>query len=426
MTAQPSAIGFATWEAEDNALAEAADDTVTTRMQLLAPIDPSALERPMIEREHLAQYLGESDNDFPAGYGIKTFKTRHYLYGHGTTTAGALTNTPLAAILAQVFGQAKFSDNGGVDDGGGSATQLSMDGGSEAMAAGSLVRVGAAGDGRGNGQFHVVNAPTGSPVTSATLRNAMEAAADDGDVVYAAQLIYPISDILDVGQITSDGSASNNTVRWQIGTANGVIVAKGCVGIDAEITFQFGGPPIIEIEWATVYWSHLSGITFPAAEALNCKAPGVWSRGSLWINDYDVTTRQVVGLRGITVKLGLNIVHLDGDDVENEGQTITKHLRGPYETMVELLFEKETHGTNTWYDLALTDPNTIKPQRIVFTMNPIDGRSVGFHFPYCKIVAVPQQTPVDGVNMVRVRFKAMTSLVTTSELTLAPWVLALA
>jgi len=420
--AQTSALGSVAWEAEDS-FADADDDTITTRMQVRdEQIDVSGLTRELMNRGGAFQYLAEGDFDAVGAFGASTFSTSFYLHGHGGVTTGSLTQTDLCKLLAHVFGNVDVSQVGTTCSAGWDANTGDVASGA-GLVSGGMLRIGELGDGAAEGQYLAVTTVATNTVTLATDAPGSPVASD---VVYVPQMLYPVSTAATAGQITSDGSTSNNTLRFLLQTANLAFVCRGCVATGVSFELGVGNLPRITIEWTCAAWNPVSA-TFPNATASASKCGSPITAGSTYLQAKGTTTRATEVEADFAMTFDTGILPLFGQGGTTEGQTIVGYRRGRNRTTVSFSVESETvTATPEWHDYFATDPNSQVAKHILWTGSVVDGRAIGIYFRNCKPIGnVPTQTPVDGLNRVAVEFECMTDTAGADELRKAPWVLAL-
>jgi len=182
-------------------------ETYSTRLQIMGDsLDVSSLQRPLVERGGVYQYMGDGDFDIPGAYGQINFSFEMDLYGHGSATNGALTETPLASLLGHALGGMSSSAVGGALDGG-SHTTSSIASTNTTLQEGSIFRVGTPGDGRAEGYATTVLDST----SAYDLLVALPSAPQDDDDVYAMQVAHLKTESTSV---SSDSSSTNNTLRF--------------------------------------------------------------------------------------------------------------------------------------------------------------------------------------------------------------------
>lgn len=417
VTAHSSMTGFVAWEAEDS-FADAADDTYTTRIQVRDDaIDVSGLQRALLDRGGTFQRFGEGDAMVPGPFGVSTFKTTLDAYGHGSATNGALTEPNLAKLLAHVFGNSVWSQVGGLlTTGTNDANTLTST--NTTLLAGGLIRVGAKGDTRADGQGSVA-AGASSPYE---LDVDLPGAPTTADAVRAMGLIYPISDPTS-GILTSSAAASNNSLRFVLATANLQFAARGCACTRAALTgIGPGGYPRWELDWGSAHWNPVSQ-TYPSATATADKAPAPVANGSLFIQAKGTTTRATYEPRDISFEIGHEIVPIRGPGGENTGQDVVGWVRVPRRSVLNVTLDAEAvTASPTWHTLFATDPNSITMRHILYTMNTVDGRALALYLPNARPIGqVPSQSRFNDMNTVTLQFEALTNTVTTNALTLSAW-----
>ena len=427
-TAKPSNLGVFAWSAESS-FADTSADTVSTHMILRDDaIDLSGLSRPLVDRGGVYMVMNDGEPNVPGAYGAGSFTTTFDLYGHGTTTAGALTQTNLHKLLAHVFGGADATNNGGVDAGTGDADSLNTDGGSELFTPGAMLRVGALGDGRGGGQCYAVDATTGTPNTVIDLLTGMSGAANDGDVVYAMQHIWPAT-VDSESILASSGATANNTLRIALKSANLQYICRGCVATAVELSgLSAGEIPQIAITWQCVAWEPIS-TTFLAARTTADNYPSVTAAGSLFLQAYGTSTRATDIARNFSFTVGMQTQALMGSGGASAGQNIVGWRRLPARSSISFDVEAEAvTASPTWHTYHSSDPNAITLKHVLLTLNPHDGRAIGLYFPRCRPSAsVPTQNAVDNLNYVTVTLEplATESASYASTVEIAPWVMSM-
>lgn len=415
-TARTSSLGSFEWSAESSFAEDSS--TVATRMIVRdEQIDVSGLQRPLVNRGGVFQRFNEGDNDVPGAFGVGTFTTTFDLYGHGSATDGALTQTNLCKLLAHVFGGVDVSQVGGQLTTG-TNDENTITSTNTTLVTGGLLRVGALGDGRAEGQLTYALDDTsdyelgvdlpGSPTTD--------------DDVYAMQLVYPISDVSNA-DIASSGAAFNNTLRVRLQTANLQFICHGVAPQSVSVSgLSPGEMPKLSITWQAAHWEPVNA-TFPDATGTTDYAPAPVANGSLFLNAKGTTTRATYTPRNFALNVGLDVTPIMGPGGVHDGQNVIGYQRVPAPTTLSFDVEAEAStATPTWWDYFRTDPNSITNKHIAYLLSPTDGRAVGFYFPNCKpIEMVPTQGSVDGLNYVSLQFEALTNTDTTSELTLSHW-----
>lgn len=406
MTQQAYSRQELAYEAEGS-WAEAVD-THAARLQVLGPIDPSGLVQNFIEMNPVTSRMGEGIVHRRGGKGGQIQFTLEG-GGHGGSAAVGLTATDLYTLLVYAFSRGSFATIGSTAVAGGTASVFDTAGGT--IVPGALVRVGTNDpkDSRGNGQIGVCNTFAGNTLT---LRNALDAAPALNDVVYAMLTIF--CDTEDIA-LTS--------LRFAFASANQRYYLKGCVITDVQLTFGVGEVPMWTFTVAVSDWAAEVTTTFPTVDTTDAKVGAPASGGSLFIGDYDSVTRSLYDAVNMELELQWNVplIHLPGG---NDRVTLQDAKRMPPKPYFSCLVPEGTASANPeWYAWADTDEASIKPQRIVCTINGVDGRCMGFHLPKCipaRDWSRPTFVEFENMNYVPLRFEALTGDVVTSDLTLSP------
>lgn len=420
MTTTSTSLGFIAWEAEDS-FADAADDTYTARLQIRdAMVDLSGLNRELIARGGVFQNYNSMDPYIPGAFNAAgTFSFEMDLYGTGTTAAGSLTATPLHNLLSQVLGNGDATQVGStITAGAGDADTIYSSGAT--LVAGGLLRVGALGDGKGGGQAAVAADAT-SPYE---LLTALPGTPAEGDQIYPMLLNYPVSSYTSA-QLTSDGSTSNNTLRFVLATGSLQVVARGCACTGLEISgLSPGEVPKIKFTFATAQWEFVDQ-TFPSATATGDYAPAPVAAGSVFVQASGTTTRATVQTREFSVSIGMGMQAIMGPGGASQAQNVVGWVRVPAETTVSFSVpSQDATASPTWATLFETDPNTITARHLLWLSAPIDGRAVAIYLPKLLPMGnIPTQSDIDGLAYVPVQFMAATNDSGADELLKANFVL---
>jgi len=414
-----SAIGFLAFEAESS-FAESGDDTYTTRIiPRDGTLDLSNLARPMVERPGVFQYLNDASLYVPGAFNTGTFSFTMDLHGHGSTTNGSLTSHALLELLGHALGNVDSSQVGGALTGD-SADAVSLTSTNTTLVAGGLLRVGALGDGRGEGQATVAADAT-SPYA---LSVALPGDPDTSDVVYPMLMAYPVSQVTD-SDITSDDSTTNNTLRFILASGDLQYLCRGCVCTGLTISgLSPGEMPQIQFTFSAAYWEPVAQ-TFPSVTSATDYAPAPVASGSVFINAAGTTTRATIETREFSVSIGIGMQPIMGPGGVNQGQNVVGWSRVPAETSVSMSVPSEAAtATPTWWTLFGTDPNSATARHLLWLSAPIDGRAVALRFPRLLPMGnVPTQSDVDGLDYIPLSFKAATDPAGASELLRAAFVL---
>src|SRR5690606_38724361 len=133
----------------ESTFGEDVDTVATLRIPTIGPVDTSNLVHKKIDSEKTVQYRSDG-NLWILGTMEGSFTTRFYLPGHGSTTAGSVTESALETLLGIIFGNADQIATGSTLTGGTANQPTTTDSGT--LDAGDLTFIGALGDGDGGGQ----------------------------------------------------------------------------------------------------------------------------------------------------------------------------------------------------------------------------------------------------------------------------------
>lgn len=373
-----------------------------------AVLDLSGIVQTMIPRGGVFNRPNQGDVHIPGPFEAPTLTFTMDLYGHGAvTTAGALAQTPVARLLGHAVGNATSNAVGGALTTGTHTTTKFISSNVTATK-GDIFRIGALGDGRAAGQMVVVDTITSDDHETLF---AMPGVPDDteSDKAFAMQQIFP-EDALASMHLTSDGSASNNTLRFIVTTGNQQWVLTGC----ACTALTFNGLntselPSVTFTFTAAYWADID-IAFPVVASTPADfAPAPTAAGAFFINDEATTTRVTDKVRNVGFTLEHQMIPTIGSETANNGQTITGWVRGM--SRPTLTFDVEAQDATaspTWSAFWNTDPNDQVFKHCGYLLNPIDGRSVAFYLPRMRISGNrPTQNDLEGLAYVTVTFEGV-------------------
>jgi hypothetical protein len=399
-----TAVGFVAFQAESS-FANTSSDAYTTRViPRDGSVDLSGLARPMVERPLVSQYLNSGSAPVPGAFGAGTFSFTLDLHGHGLTAAGSLTAHSLQTLLGHALGAANSAQVGGALTSGAHST-TSLVSTNTTLAAGGLLRVGALGDGRANGQATVSTTAS----SAYTLGVALPATPNTGDIVYPMLMAHPISSSAST-QLTSSGASTNNTLRFVLASGNLQFVARGCACTGITISGTNPGEmPQIQFTFSAAAWGPVSQ-TFPSATSATDYAPAPATAGSVFLQAKGTSTRATVSAREFAVSIGIGMQPVFGPGGSTSGQNIVGWTRVPAQTTVSLSVPSEAAtATPTYWDLFRTDPNSATARHLLWLSAPVDGRAVAFYFPKLRPIGnIPTQSEIDGLAYVPLQFRADT------------------
>ena len=377
-------------------------------------VDVTGLAQEMLDPGGVYQRLGERGKAIPGVRG-GTFTTRHHLYGHGITAAGDLTATPIATLLQYVFGALDVANDGGICAAGWTAVTgdvTSVD----TLADGSLVRIGAPGDGRGGGQFFRATHSGGT----VTLQTAAPAAPAENDVIYAAQLLYPPT-------VTTPYDVT--TLRWLLATSSAQFWALGCAATAITITgLHSGAIPTVEITWTVSDWDDADEtfpVTSPSIADYNAVPAG--PGGSLFYQAAGTATRATLAAREIALRYEMDVVPLRGVGGNTGTESIYGFRRADVRCMVDVTVDAVDATTSPVHgDYFATDPDAITLKHALLTCSNGDGNAIGFYWPQLQPTGRrPTQDVLNGLTVERLPFMAVPNSAGASELERALMVLAM-
>ena len=407
MTANAAARQAVLWETETNWGENTAVSGSATRLQTLNRIDTSGLELAKERIQNTMQYQHEEPLDVNTVYG-GSFMIEVLATGHGGVTTGSLTETDLCTLLENVLGGKDVTGVGTTADGTGDKTAPGVNGGT--FANGTLCRIGAFGDDGGEQQAYAVD---NLNMGTLTLLNDMTGGPSNGDQVYAMQVVHP--------QETPGTAESITSSRWRILSANKQYECHGCFW-DGRLNFvdwAWGSVPKLQIGIGVSWWKHVN-TTFPDTTSTDAKDGAPLTRGSVFIQDRGTTTRATYSVRDFSINVAGNVQAIEGTGGVNANQIVEDAKRLQCQMTLNLTFDAEATGTQTWYDLYTSSSESF--QHILMTLSIEDGAALALYLPRAKLIApVPGQQDVDGLNRVQATFKATTDADTTSELTLSNW-----
>lgn len=376
-------------------------DTFASRMAVTGRVDVSSLIHEQIERN----VVGDRKQ-----YGVRralgTFggdiKTSFHLCGHGATVLGAVTLQDMTNMLGRVFGTAVVSAASGTTLTGGTATAPTTTA-SGTFASGALARVGALGDGRGNGQIYAINNHT---TTTLTLLTALAGSPTNGDVLASGAMIH--------SNESPTASAVFPSYRFLFQTANKHYSCHGCWPKSVSISaLNAGELPTIEITWGVSRWKHVS-TTFPSATANPSAIPAPNAAGSCWMNSVGTATNALKAIRSWSLDYTLGVQQIDAINGAALYQKTVSAVRVPDNIKVSFSLDSEDVSATPAEDVAFLAQTE---KHALITLNPTDGKAVGFYFPNLIYSGNrPTQTDMDGLNRTTLEFTAHTAQSGTTDL----------
>lgn len=405
MTANPGALGAVEYEAE-TAFGEDVTTFGTLRLPIRNAVDVTGMSQALVDTQRTQQYK-QGGSIWLAGMFGGSFKTRMFLPGHGSTTAGATSLTAMETLLGLIFGNADASAASGTTFTGGTAA-APLTTASATFGAGSLGFAGSLNDARGGGQAFAVSTHSG---TTLNLLTALGAAPSNGDVCYSGVNIYPHEDPV-TSTITSH--------RMRLLTGNLRYECHGVVPTALAISgFNPGEYPEIEVTWSPSWWRYTTA-TFPSTLATDTSNPGMTAAGSLFLNTVvagvPTTARLVRSYRNLTINYKLGVELLRGPGGVNANQVVIGARRTQDE--IEWSWLEDADATTTTPDLPAKALAGV-PLHALLSLSTGIGSRMAIYSPQLCPIVVPSQMTDQNLNRLRGGYRAHTGPTTTNGRTLS-------
>lgn len=404
MAPSSALLNSCSYEAETS-FGETTTTAATLRLPLCEPVDTSGLKHGLIDAA-LTKQNGMDGVAWIPGTMEGSFKTKMWLFGHGSATSGAtsigLIETLIANyVLGSGSGAAVSAASGTTATGGTAAAWTTTASGT--IAQGAIIALGALNDGKGNGQCYVGTHAT----TTFTPLNQPAGAPTNGNVIYSGVTGY-----------TQSTTSTQKSARFLLQNKGYQYLCHGCVPTSYTLAgLNDGEVPSIEITWAVAWWEY-SSATFPSTATTETFTPAVTAAGSFWMNNVGTATYQVRNtIRSFTIEHKLNTILLPGPGGVNQYQKYVGAFRGLGGETVKISFTDDSESTTTtpfWQGLQKAGT----AQHLMRTLNAVNGKQMAFYFPNLNFADdISVQMNDGGVNRVKVSMIANTGPDTTSELT---------
>jgi hypothetical protein len=384
-------------------------DTMTHGVQLCAPVEFGGITHEMLAPERVTARRLEGTKGIPGPFSNLTISFSCYLTGHGSATTGAVTVNSLATLIGYAIGASAAASSSGTTLTGGTVTVPTTTA-SGTFSAGALVPIGALGDTDGEGQHYLISTHTAQNLT---LLNDLAGAPQNGAVLYNAGLAY-----------AADSSCSLTGVRMRIQSADLQFILHG--GFPTSFTITGLGPgevPKVNFTWQFSWAEPVAG-TFPTTPTADAFSPSPNAAdGSYHLQTVATTTRALISPRAFSIDYQLAVMPVMGGNGVNAYQVITGARRGRDQIFVNLVVDGlGADATPLYWDEWLTNPY----KYLVATLNSKATQRVGIALRNMVYAgARPSQTNNGGFNCIPLRFQALASGTTTSDLTLTPLQIAL-
>lgn len=409
MAANPSQLGSVEYADESSFGEDVA--TFDARLPALGRVDVSGLVQPKVDVGIIRQYLNEGVQPIRGPMG-GSVTLEFMLPGLGSSQSGATSSSDMATFLGLAIGNEDESAASGTTVSSGTSASEVETAASGTFAAGSICRIGAAGDTRGGGHAYAVDSHSG---TTLTLKNACIGTPASPDVVYTGRNIYPSESPTTAGDITS--------IRLGLRTANQQYILHGCYKTGVEIPeINTGMMPKVRVTFAVAWWETAND-TFPVATAMQTHSGYTVAGGSVFYNTKGTATRSVLNVRDIALAIDMESRSLEGPGGVDTYQSIVGARQLRQQARISLTVDADAAGTNAFDDLYTTDENdSTLVKHLLYTFNLRNGATGALYFPNLVLVDPrPVQTEMNGLNVIRVNFRADTDTSGSTDLERSSW-----
>lgn len=341
----------------------------------------------------------------PGFLGLRTGTIEFQTYWCGPSTdpgAGAVATHWLTTLLGYGLGGILITDDGGTIS---SATDgdTFVTTGVTAITPGTIIRVGAKGDGRADGQPGVVSSWAAG---NTQLLTTLPATPNAADAVRVTTVTYP----------TETNPATTLRFRFSLMDSGAQFHAVGCQLEQLTFETDMAGarPPRVTWRYRMAYWDR-GTVSMPTGTNPDDTDTAVIAGGSLYVQTFATATRAIEECGSLSLTLDMGLVPQMGPAASQPSYTnITGWVSNgcrptltwtiPYSTQPATDFDSD--GTSTTY------------KHILFAANGTAGRSVGFYMPRAfPIGAKPTYTDVGGLTYVTKVYQGTESTTTSTELT---------
>ena len=392
--------------APETAFAETSTTFATHRINAIGPPDVSGLKHDKEPVGNIKAYMHD-DQEYVLMGQSGTFDITLDATGHGATMVGSPTIDALETFLGYVFGNVSASLPASTTLTGGTATAPTTTA-SGTFPAGGLCRIGAAGDARGNGQFHRIGTHA---ATTLNLLTGMNDTPTNGDVLYPATNFY--------FHETAFGHGINASVpglRFRFLTPGLQYTCHGCAPVGLKLSgLSAGQRPQWTITYEVSRWSAVTGGTFPSAVTKNQYNPSSVARGSLFVNTVGTATRATRNARELTLDITLGMTMLPSHGTVGQYQKWGACTRMPSSVKWSWIEDADAAATAT--PVIQTYGTAGTPKHILLTLSSADGSAVGLYSPNVRVSSVATPFNHNGVQSVRFEGMACTGPTKTNDLT---------
>lgn len=322
--------------------------------------------------------------------------TTHWPGHMSSTASGSLTANWCHALLALGLGGENTGDTGtDIDDVAGTSTTSTIytTANPGDFQVGSVVVVGAEGDGRAEGHATVVN--TVSTQTT-TILAALPGAPTDTDVIYASTQIYPLANY-DIGT-----SNSIRMIASMLDTGNQYHLLGGQLA-SVKFNVTVGELPTIDWTYRFAWWERAADTT-PSSVALSDDLSAPWSGADVFFQTKGTSTRNTLNVASMSLELDLPLIAHETTGGSKDYQTVTGWSRGKVGCALDITLQDWSTTYDTLFD---SDGSTSTYKHILAQSCRTDGRRTGFYLPKAFIDGNrPTVQDVNGVTGLSFRMTA--------------------
>lgn len=331
--------------------------------------------------------------------------------GHFTTTAGALTQTWQQDLLSDGLGGGSTAFGGTTVSAASSGSSVTFTS-TASLAAGMIVRVGAKGDAKGDGQPAVVGS-VASPVTFLT---ALPGTPASPDVIYASQVAYHDESVAAGGTLGSKrflcGWATSPTAGAQYTLMGGQLAS-----IAINLPVGQNAVPELTFTYRFAYWAR-SAVTIPSSSlSLENNYTGPIVGNQVFYGATGTATSATVQAAQVNLTIDLGLEPIYGGTLAGSYQQVGGWQRTMCKPSLSMMVPWQT-AQETLFDTA---NSSYTHRQILWNSNTLDGRCVGFYMPRAFHVGNRPSQPVEINSQLYtpINLVGVDSTVTTSELTLS-------
>lgn len=403
MAAEDSTRQSLAWKAESSWAEDV--DTMDYGIQHNSPVTLDGITQPMLDPERVVSGRLDWTNGIPGSYQDVRLSWSMHATGHGSATTGATSLSDLPRLIGNTLGGATVSAPAGDTVSGGTATAptTTTASGSNQIVAGSLVRIGTHGDGRGEGRFYRVSSHS---TNTLNLLTGLPASPNAADVIYSASIAYPAA---------SSSSVTGTRVRVQ--TADQQAILHGGFPREFGFAIEPGMPGKFNFGYQ-FSWPEPSSTTFPTTPTADTFSPSPWTADSAcFFNQVGTATSALISLRSFSMQYTVGMAAVPGGSGVNTYQTFTGATRTHDTCIITITVDAEGADTTpTWWDRWQTNGSW----HMLITFNTKATQALGVYFPnLCFTGNRPFQSTMGGRNVVTMSFYAKQGA-TTSDVTTAP------